>query len=113
MNNSEHTYHIPVLGLGFSVDMPLKTAQYGLSSVMSIVNDNLIEKMREFYSKIWHLPYEPILTSHDDARVARITEYLNMIQVIVAKQIENLKIAVEHNTGEVVKFLISYQKHQL
>lgn len=104
MNNSEHTYHIPVLGLGFSVDMPLKTAQYGLSSVMSIVNDNLIEKMREFYSKIWHLPYEPILTSHDDARAARITEYLNMIQVIVAKQIENLKIAVEHNTGEVVKF---------
>ena len=67
MNNSEHTYHIPVLGLGFSVDMPLKTAQYGLSSVMSIVNDNLIEKCASFI-QIWHLPYEPILTSHDDAR---------------------------------------------
>ena len=31
-----HTFHIPVLGLGYSVDTPLKVARYGISSVVSI-----------------------------------------------------------------------------
>jgi hypothetical protein len=30
-----HAFHIPVLGLGFSIDTPLKVARYGISSVIS------------------------------------------------------------------------------
>ena len=44
-----HTFHIPVLGLAYSVDTPIKVARYGISSVVSIVDDILIERMREFY----------------------------------------------------------------
>ena len=41
-----HTFHIPVMGIGFSIDTPVKVAQYGISSVISLVDDNLIEEMR-------------------------------------------------------------------
>ena len=47
--NAPHTFHIPVMGLAFTVDSPLKVARYGISSVVSIVDDILIEKMREYY----------------------------------------------------------------
>ena len=45
-----HTFHIPVLGLAYSVDTPLKVGRYGISSVASIVDDNLIERMREYHA---------------------------------------------------------------
>ena len=44
-----HKFHIPVMGLGFTIDTPVKIARYGINSAISIVEDNLIEQMREFY----------------------------------------------------------------
>ena len=55
-----HTFHIPVLGLGYSIDTPLKVARYGISSVVSIVDDLLIERMREFHLQQNNQPYIPI-----------------------------------------------------
>ena len=46
-----HTFHIPVLGLAYSVDTPIKVARYGISSVVSIVDDILIERMRQLYTE--------------------------------------------------------------
>ncbi len=40
-----HTFSIPVMGTGFSIDTPLRVAQYGISSVISLVDDVLIEQM--------------------------------------------------------------------
>ena len=34
--NSEHTFHIPVMGLAYTVDSPVKVARFGISSVISI-----------------------------------------------------------------------------
>ena len=42
-----HTFHIPVLGLGYSIDTPVKVARFGISSVVSIIEDELVEKMRK------------------------------------------------------------------
>lgn len=39
-----HTFHIPVLGLSYSIDTPLKVARFGISSVVSIIEDELVEK---------------------------------------------------------------------
>ena len=39
---SLHSFHIPVMGLGFTIDTPLKVAHYGIDSVISIVDDDLI-----------------------------------------------------------------------
>ncbi|MEY3690178.1 MAG: hypothetical protein RIT37_1740, partial [Bacteroidota bacterium] len=38
--NYIHDFHIPVMGLSFSVDTPLKVAHYGISSVVSIMEED-------------------------------------------------------------------------
>ena len=40
-----HHFHIPVMGIAFTIDSPIKVAKYGISSVISIVEDKLIEMM--------------------------------------------------------------------
>ncbi len=42
-----HSFHIPVMGIGYTVDTPLKVAQYGIDSVISLVDDILLEKLRK------------------------------------------------------------------
>ncbi|MBS1529338.1 MAG: hypothetical protein JSU01_03435 [Bacteroidetes bacterium] len=86
-----HTFHIPVLGLGFSIDTPLKVARYGISSVVSIVDDELIERMREYHSKQHSKPFVPILKSKPNARQLRITAYLNLVDDLVKEQFARLK----------------------
>ena len=39
-----HTFHIPVMGLAYTIDSPIRVAQYGISSVVSITDDEVIEK---------------------------------------------------------------------
>jgi hypothetical protein len=87
-----HTFHIPVLGLGFSIDTPLKVARYGISSVMSIVDDELIERMRELHSKKHNEVFVSIPKSETDCREKRITAYLDLVNRIVDEQFEFLKI---------------------
>ena len=53
---TQHQFHIPVMGLGFTIDTPVKIARYGINSAISIVEDNLIEQMREFYCNKLNFP---------------------------------------------------------
>ena len=39
------------MGIGFTIDTPLKVAQYGMDSVISLVDDILLEKLRKMYSE--------------------------------------------------------------
>ncbi len=57
---NKHTFHIPVMGTAFTIDSPIKVAKYGISSVVSLVDDILIENMREHYSKKMNLPFKGI-----------------------------------------------------
>jgi hypothetical protein len=86
-----HKFHIPVLGLGFSIDTPLKVARYGISSVVSIVDDELTERMRKYHSKLNKLPFDPIAKSEKQYRPKRISAYLNLLNDLVDKQFEALK----------------------
>lgn len=86
-----HKFHIPVLGLGFSIDTPLKVAKYGISSVVSIVDDELIERMREYHHKQQGETYVSILKQSLDGRARRITCYLNFMDRIITKDFETLK----------------------
>lgn len=87
----KHTFHIPVLGLAFSIDSPLKVAKFGISSVMSIVDDELIERIRAFYAKENQFYYSPIKKTEEDYRAKRITAYLNLVQQIIDNQIFHIK----------------------
>jgi hypothetical protein len=86
-----HTFHIPVLGLAFSIDTPLKVARYGISSTVSIVDDELIERMRKYHCQQNSLEYAPIAKTEHDSRARRITSYLNLLNKLVNEQFAKLK----------------------
>lgn len=88
-----HTFHIPVLGLGYTIDTPIKVAAYGISSVASIVDDIAIERIRAFYYEKMGKPYEEIHKNDEDARAKRITAYLNMMQDLIDEEFEAIKSA--------------------
>jgi len=86
-----HSFHIPVMGLAYTIDTPVKVARFGISSVMSIIEDNLIEKMRGYYYHLKKENYYPISSKEEDYRAKRITDYLNLVQRMVIEQVEQLK----------------------
>lgn len=89
--NTMHTFHIPVLGLGYSVDTPIKVSHFGISSVASIVDDQMIERMRKLHALENGEKYVPIHSDETDFRSRRITEYLNLVDRIVNKNFETLR----------------------
>ncbi|MEP2670214.1 MAG: hypothetical protein ABJH04_14525 [Cyclobacteriaceae bacterium] len=88
---SPHSFHIPVMGLAYTIDTPIKVARFGVSSVISIIEDNLVEKMRSHYYPSIGKPYIPITTNEEDYRAKRITDYLNLVNLIINQQFEELK----------------------
>ncbi|MFD2968250.1 hypothetical protein [Sphingobacterium bambusae] len=87
----KHGFHIPVLGLAFSIDTPIKVAKYGINSVLSIVDDELIERIRLFYlAKSGEQP-QPISKNESDYRAKRITAYLDLVKQLVDADINRMK----------------------
>jgi hypothetical protein len=101
----EHTFHIPVMGIGFTIDTPAKVAHLGISSAISLVDDTLVEKMREFYSKKLGIPFQAISEKIDDFRAKRITAYLNVIELVVKKNFEDLKNSLMKERDGIEKYL--------
>ncbi len=99
-----HTFHIPVMGTGFSIDTPVKVAQYGINSVISLVDDKLVEEMRQYYCKITDEKYEPITKFDDDYRARRITAYLDIVDRIVKKKFEAVKDSCFEIGSEITKY---------
>ena len=85
-----HTFHIPVLGLGYSVDTPIKVSHFGISSVASIVDDEMIERMRKYHTIENGDAYVPIKSSEEDFRARRITAYLNLMDRIIDRNFRQL-----------------------
>ncbi len=104
-NFNIHSFHIPAMGIGFTIDSPIKVAAYGISSTLSLVDDVLMEKLRAFYSEKWNLPFEPITNKVEDSRAKRITAYLNMVDQIVKQKVEQLKKSVVEKGGEFDKYI--------
>ncbi len=100
-----HSFHIPVMGLAFTIDSPIKIAKYGISSVISIVDDILIEKMNEYYSTKFEIPFKAISTKVEDYRAKRITSYLNTVDTIVKHKFETLKKSFEEKSSEFEKYM--------
>ena len=103
-SNPAHTFHIPVMGTGYTIDTPIKVAHLGISSVISIVDDVLIEKMRKFYCRKFNFPFNEISTKIDDFRAKRITAYLDMIDIIVKRKFEEFKNAIREKEGEIDEY---------
>ncbi len=96
-----HSFHIPVLGIGYSLDSPMKVSHLGINSVISLVDDVLIEKIRKMYCEKLELPYKEVSSKIEDFRAKRITTYLNMMQEQAEKKLAELKKITDDKMTEI------------
>jgi hypothetical protein len=99
-----HSFHIPVMGTGFMIDAPLRVAKYGISSVISLVDDVLIEQMRRFHCQREGEPYDEIRGDEEDARARRITAYLNLLDRLVRRQAIALQASAFEPGSEITRY---------
>jgi hypothetical protein len=99
-----HSFHIPVMGIGFTIDTPLKVAPYGIDSVISLGDDILMEKMRKLYCSKFEIPYTAITDKVADFRAERITAYLNLMNRLAREKFEELKCATANKGTELKKY---------
>lgn len=111
MQELEHNFHIPVMGLGFTIDTPLKVAKFGISSVVSIIEDGLIEQMREFYCEKEGIPYFHIEEKDLDHRAKRITAYLNLMDDLINLQINQIKNEKFIPESDITKYFEMLPEH--
>ncbi|PLX11418.1 MAG: hypothetical protein C0598_08240 [Marinilabiliales bacterium] len=79
------------MGIGFTIDTPLKVSKYGIDSVISLVDDVLLEKIRKSYSEKLEIPFQEISNKIDDFRAKRITSYLNFLNEQAEQKFEEFK----------------------
>ncbi len=77
-----HQFHIPVMGLGFTIDSPFKIAHFGINSAVSVMEDDLLEKMRAHYTLLFNKPYTFIDKSQTDSRAKRVKAYTELMHVV-------------------------------
>ena len=104
LTHSVHRFHIPVMGTGFTIDTPLKVARYGISSVVSLVDDVLIEHMRQKVSESYGRPYLAIGDREEDARAKRITAYLNLLDELVQEQVAQLRESKFEDGSDITRY---------
>lgn len=93
------------MGIGFTIDTPLKVSRFGIDSVISLVDDKLLEKLRKMYSEKFEIPYNEISEKIDDFRAKRITSYLNLINSQAEKKFEELKNATIEKSNGIKEYL--------
>ncbi len=106
-----HDFYIPVMGTAFTIDTPIKVARFGISSVVSIVDDELCEEMRLFYCKQYNLACDPIEKFSVDYRARRITQYLNLLSWIVDGQISDMKAQPFDKTSDLTRYFQLLNEH--
>ncbi len=104
ITRSGHTFHIPVMGTGFSIDTAMRVAKYGVSTVISLVDDVLIEQMRKYHCENSGTPYEEIGRRDEDARARRITAYLDLLDGLIRKQVQTLQASPFEEGSDISRY---------
>jgi len=92
------------MGTGFTADTPLKVARYGISSVISLVDDVLLEQLRRYYCEREGEPYTEIRNGDEDARAKRITAYLNLLDRLIERDSEALRMSPFEPGSEITRY---------
>ncbi|MBP8724550.1 MAG: hypothetical protein KBF37_02820 [Saprospiraceae bacterium] len=100
-----HSFHIPVMGLAYTIDSPVRVAHLGISSTVSLGDDMLIERVRRYYGEKFRLPFQPIENADEDSRARRVTEYLNMLSDIVSIKLKEQKEKLLQSTLQLEAFI--------
>ncbi|MCP4574592.1 MAG: hypothetical protein GY838_19760 [bacterium] len=99
-----HRFFIPVMGTGFTIDTPLRVARYGISSVVSLVDDVLIEQIRHKVAETAGRAYDAIGPKDEDARARRITAYLDLMNDLVQEQMDRLRTSAFTAGSEITRY---------
>lgn len=92
------------MGIGFTIDTPLKVSQYGIDSVISLVDDLLLEKLRKMYCSKFEIPYHEITEKIGDFRAKRITSYLNLIKKLAEEKFEEFKNTTSEKANNIKEY---------
>lgn len=87
-----HDIHIPVMGICYTADTPVRVAHMGLTSVISLVDDGLLEEYRMAYGERLGVD----VGSPQTTRIGRIRAYLDFVAEEVDRKfdwIRGLRIA--------------------
>jgi hypothetical protein len=79
------------MGIAFTIDTPLKVAHFGIHSVVSIMEDELLEEVRRVYAAKNALPFHPISNEEEDFKAKRVTAFLDQMQLLVDRKFEAFK----------------------
>ncbi len=88
------------MGIGYTIDTPLRLAPYGIDSVISLVDDALIERFRKLYSEKFMLPYQEISRKVNDYRAKRITAYLDLISDLAEQKFDDMKSMAQQSARD-------------
>jgi hypothetical protein len=102
--NQIHSFYIPVLGTGFTIDTPLRVGRYGITSVISLVDDTIIEEARRYYCNLYNKTYEPVGREFPDRRAERIRRYLDLCDQILAIQMASMRVATFEPGSEAARY---------
>lgn len=87
----EHGFYIPVMGTGFSIATPLAVAPLGIDSCLSLVDDVLIEQVREALCRRFQRAFNAIPRQAEDSRARRITAYLDLLHELVQEKFAEIR----------------------
>ena len=99
-----HKFHIPVMGTAFTAETPLRVAQFGINSVVSIVDDVLLERLRKVYCESNGYTYDEITNENINHRADRITSYLNLINKLTTKKFEEFINSTKEKFEDIKKY---------
>lgn len=100
----KHSFTIPVMGIAFTVDSPLKLARYGISSTVSLVDDAFLEQMRKHHSAECGDDYVPIKKNAPNGRALRVTAYLDFLDRQVAKQMRVMRALPFEDGSDICRY---------
>ncbi|MBP5440994.1 MAG: hypothetical protein J6Y14_08845 [Fibrobacter sp.] len=81
-----HKIHIPVMGICYTADTPIRVAHLGITSAISLVDDGLLEEYRMAYAERLGLD----LGSPQTTRIGRIRSYLDFVADEVERKFTRL-----------------------
>ena len=86
-----HRFQIPVMGSGHSIDTPLRVARFGISSVVSLVDDILVEQVHRLHAQRRGIPFQAVPVTAPDARVQRVRNYFDFVWDEVHAQLDEMR----------------------
>lgn len=100
----QHSFHIPVMGIGFTIDTPIRLAPLGIESSISLVNDDVIEAARKHHCQRRLIPFSPIPRNEPGWRARRITAYLDLVKRLVDADSQRLRESSFQEKGGISRY---------